>query len=275
MNAKKDKKPQNPTDKPSLRRILAEINKKYGKNTIGTITEMENVNIERIPTGIKVLDDVLGGGLPLGKMAEFFGIPGGGKSLISLLAIKQFQQKGLDCVYVDAENSFDPEFAKKLGVDIDKLVVTQVSVGEDVIDLIMELLKSEPGIVVIDSVAALITKAELAEPTEQAFMAPRARMLSKGLAKINAVNKKTLILWLNQLRSTMVMYGAPTQSSGGRALAHYVSLKLEVKQGDKIIGKNKDDIVGQIVQCRTTKNKVAQPYKQCSFKFIYDTCQIE
>lgn len=271
------KKAEEVQNTPSLKRVLAEINKQYGANTIGTVNNMENVMVTRISTGIPTLDTALGGGFPVGRMIELYGIPSSGKSLISLSTIKQAQDKGLDCIYIDCEDSFDPEFAKAFGVDMDKLALAQVSVGEDTLDLIVKLLKAEPGLIVIDSVAAMVTRAEMEEDFDQQFMAIKARLLSRGLAKINALNKKTMLLFINQLRSTMQMYGAPTTTTGGRALGHYASIRMEVKQGDKLTVDNKKtgDVLGQTVQFKITKNKTAPPYKYGAFKFWYDGARLE
>lgn len=270
--------PQQEATSPSnLRRVVAQLNKKYGESTIGVLSEMKNISIDRVPTGINVLDSIVGGGFPKGGIVELFGAYSSGKSLISFLTIKKAQELGLDCVFLDCENSFDPEFATKLGVDMKKLIVTQVSIGEDVIDLIADLLKAQPGLIVLDSIASMITRAELTEPMDTNFMAVRARLLSRGLAKINALNKKTLIILINQIRNTLQLYGSPTTSVGGNALRHYVSCKIEVKQGDKLTVDNKKtgDVIGQTVNLRVVKNKVGQPWKQGSFKFFYEDCRIE
>lgn len=260
-----------------MNRIIAEINKKSGENIIGRMSDMESVSIERIPTGIAPLDDAVGGGFPKRRIIELYGLPSGGKSLISMLIIKSAQEKGLECVYIDIEDSFDPIFAAKLGVDIKKLILMQSSMGEDVFDTICKILPANPGVIVVDSVAAMLTRGESEESVEKIFMAPKARLMSKGLPKINALNKDTMIVFINQLRATMVMYGAPTTTTGGRALGHYASIRVEVKQTDKIYEDDKKtkDVIGQIVGFNVTKNKTASPWKRGSFKFIYDGCKME
>jgi recombination protein RecA len=262
---------------PSLNRTVSEINRQYGANTIGTLDKMPSLQMERILTEIPSFDDAVGGGLPFGRLVEFFGIPSSGKSLISLVAIGKAQKKGLNCIYMDAENSFDPIFAQKLGVDTDKLVVTQITTGEDVIDVICKLLDSQPGIIVLDSVAAIVPRKEMEVDMDQATMALKARLLSRGLAKVNALNKKTLIIFINQLRSTLTMYGAPSTTPGGRALPHFSSVRVEVKQGDKINKDNKKtgDVIGHVVQFLVKKNKTAAPFKQGNFKFFYEDVRIE
>lgn len=262
---------------PSLNRIIAELNKKHGGTVIGTASTMDNVRIDRISTGVGALNTALGGGFPLGRMVEMYGLPSAGKSVISLLTIKQAQDLGLNCIILDVEKSFDAEFAQQFGIDTTKLIVVNLSLGEEIIDTVAKLLTAQPGVIVVDSVAAMVPKEEMEKSAEDNTMALKARLMSRGLAKLNALNTKTLIIWINQLRSTLVMYGAPTTTTGGRALGHYASIRLDVKQGDKITvdGKKTGEVIGQVVQVRCVKNKTAQPYKQASFKFFYDNARIE
>lgn len=266
-----------PTKTPSLNRVIAEINKKYGENIINTASSMNNLRMERISTGIKGLDVILDGGFMLGRMVEMFGLPAAGKSIISLLTIKQGQDKGLDCVFIDAEKSFDAEFAKTFGINIDKLIVINLSVGEEIVDTVAKILSSQPGIIVIDSIAAMVPKEEMEKSAEENTMALKARLLSRGLAKITALNKKTLIIWINQMRSTLAMFGAKSTTTGGRALGHYASIRLEVKQGEKITidGKKTSEIIGQVIQFNCVKNKTAQPFRRYSCKYIYNKGIIE
>jgi len=262
---------------PSLNRVLAEINKKAGEQVIGRISDLRSLDIERIPTGISSLDDALGGGFPMRRMVELYGLPSGGKSLISLLAIKSAQEKGLDCIYVDVEDSFDPVWASKVGVDVDKLVVAQSSVGEDIMDMLCKLLDAQPAVIVVDSVAAMIPRVEQEESVEKATMALKARLMSRGLAKLTSLNKNTMFIFINQLRSTLAMWGPQSTTTGGRALGHYASIRVEVKKGDPIHEEDKKTkpIIGQIVNFNVTKNKTAPPYKFGSFKFWYEDCRIE
>lgn len=262
---------------PSINRIIAQINKDFGENVIGRLPDMENIKVDRISSGVPKLDEALGGGFPMRRIVELYGIQSGGKSLISMFTIREAQKRGLDTVYIDAEDTFDPVFAEKLGVDTKKMILAQSSVGEDALDLVIRLLKARPAVIVIDSVAALITRAEMEEDIDKAFMAPKARLMSRALAKINALNENTLIIFVNQLRATMAMYGPPTTTTGGRALPHYASIRVEVKKADQI---HKDDkktaeVIGQIVGFNVIKNKTAAPYKTGSFKFFYDDAHIE
>jgi recombination protein RecA len=170
------------------------------------------------------------------------------------------------------EDTFDKEWAKKLGVNTDELVISQSAIGEDTLELLIKLLEAEPAVIVVDSVAALITRAELEEDVEKAFMAPKARLMSKALAKINALNKKTLIIFINQLRATMAMYGPQFTTPGGNSLRHYSSIRLEIKKTEDIHEENKKTkpIIGQIIGFKTSKNKTFMPQQIGSFKFFYD-----
>jgi len=262
---------------PSLNRIIAEINKKNGDQVIGRIKDFTTLDIERIPTGVKQLDDALGGGFPKRRIIELYGLPSGGKSLISLLLVKKAQEQGLECIYMDVEDSFDPKWAKKLGIDTDKLVIAQSTVGEDTLEMVCKLLEAQPGVIIIDSVAAMVPRVEQEEDLEKPTMALKARLMSRGLAKINSLNKNTLIVFINQLRSILAMYGPPTTTPGGRALGHFASIRIEVKKGEmlRVDDKKTTPIIGQMVNFNITKNKTAAPFKLGNFKFFYEDCRIE
>lgn len=257
---------------PSLKRVIAQINKDAGENVIGKLSDMPLLSVERLSTGVKQLDEALGGGFPSKRVVELYGQPSAGKSLISLLVIKEAQKLGKQCVYLDVEDTFDAEWAKKLGVNTDELILSQSSVGEDTLGLVIKLLKAEPDIIVVDSVAAMITRAELEEDIDKAFMAPKARLMSKGLSIINALNKKTLIIFINQLRATMAMYGPQFVTPGGNALKFYTSVRVEVKKTEELHEDDKKTkpVIGQIIGFKTTKNKTAAPFQVGSFKFFYD-----
>jgi recombination protein RecA len=257
---------------PSINRIMAEINKKAGETVIGRIGNLPTVTTERISTGVEGLDKALGGGMPIGKTIELYGQPSAGKSLISLFVIKEAQKKGLECVYLDAEDTFDPEWAEKLGVDTKSLIISQSSVGEETLTLLLKLLKAKPGVIVVDSVAAMITAAELEEKIDKAFMAPKARLMSRALSMITNQNKGTLIIFINQLRSTLSLYGPKFSTPGGNALKFYASVRVEVKKTEDLHedGKKTKPVIGQIVSFKVTKNKTAPPMQIGSFKFFYD-----
>lgn len=263
---------------PSLKKTIAEINKRYGENIIGRISDMKNVTMKRISSGISQLDEAIGGGFPLRRIVEFYGINSSGKSLISQLIIANAQREKLECIWIDVEDSFDPDFAKALGVDIDQLVLVQSSVGEPTLDILCKLLPSKPGVIVVDSIAALVTLGEMEEESfEKQFMAPKARLMSRSLAKINALNQGTLIIFINQLRSTLSLYGPPTTTTGGRALGHWASIRLEIKRGDLIYQDDKKtkDVIGQTILFNVVKNKTAQPFKKGSLRFFYKDYHME
>lgn len=259
---------------PSLDSVLQSANRKYGKNTIGVSESMEVLDMERIPSGIATLDEGLGGGFPRGQMVELYGPFSSGKSLISLLTIAQAQKQGLECIYFDIENSYDEIWAKALGVDTKKLIVTQIDIGEDVVDLCCNLLDASPGVLVIDSIAAITTRSEIENSADQKFIAPLARLLSYGLKRIKHHNKNTLIILVNQLREKITNFGSIPYTPGGNPILHYPSVRMEVKKDSEFItvsGKKTDpNIIGQICNWRIMKNKTAPPRKFGSFRYLYD-----
>lgn len=262
------------TTKTTLNRVMAQLNKKYGETIIGRLGDMKNLATKRYQTGIKRLDDALGGGFPAGRMVELYGLPSSGKSLIASLTVANAQKEGGECIYVDAEGSFDPEFAKKLGVDTDKLALVQMGIGEDIIDTIIEVLKAEPAVIVVDSVGAMLTRDEFEESVEKVFMAPKARLMSKGLPKITAANKGTLIIFINQLRQIITTWGGGgTTTPGGMSLGFYSSVRILIKKDKEMLfegPKTGHDPIGQIVQFNITKSKVSVPHQTGSFKFYFD-----
>lgn len=258
----------------TLNRIMAQINKKAGETVIGRLGDMKNVVTKRYQTGVKKLDDALGGGFPAGRMVELYGLPSSGKSLIASLVIANAQKDGGECVFVDAEGSFDPDFAKKLGVDTDKLALIQMGIGEDIIDTVIQVLRSEPAVIVIDSVGAMVTRDEFVESVEKVFMAPKARLMSKGLPKMTVANKGTLIIFINQLRQIITTWGGGgTTTPGGMALGFYSSVRVQIKRDKDLLyegPKTGHDPVGQQITFNITKSKVSVPHQTGSFKFYFD-----
>jgi recombination protein RecA len=257
---------------PSLARIIAEINKKAGENVLGFITETSNPEIKRLSTGVSSLDKALGGGLPAGRIVEFFGQPSAGKSLIALLTIAQAQKEGKTCIYLDSEDSFDVNWAQKLGVDTSKLILSQSSIGEDTMELIIKLLDAKPDIIVLDSIAAMVTRAELENDLDKAQMAPKARLMSKALRIIMSQNKGTTIIFINQIRSTMALYGPLWTVPGGIAAKFAASVRVEIKKTEELHEDDKKTkpVIGQIVAFKVVKNKTAPPFLTGSFKFFFD-----
>ena len=260
----------------SLARLIASINKKAGSMVIGKTKDWGDVSVKRLSTGLEGLDNALGGGFPVGRMIELYGLPSGGKSLISMLTIAQAQKDDKSCIYVDVEDSFDPEFASALGVDVDNLIIANLRIGEEILDLTCKLLEAEPDLIVIDSVASMVPKDVLEQSLEKQTMALKARLMSNGVPKIIALNKKTTIIWINQIRATLVMYGAKTTTPGGNALKFYSSVRLEVKKGEPLHEDDKKSkpIIGQVVNYRVVKSKTSRPYQVGAFKFFYETKEI-
>lgn len=254
----------------SINRVMAELNKQFGETVISKASDTPHV--PRISTGIPILDEATGGGFPLGRLIELYGLQSTGKSLISLMTIAQAQKQGLTCIYIDAEGTFDAEWAQQFGIDVDKLIVSPLAIGEDVFKLMFKLLQAEPGVIVLDSIAALITRKEMEEDVDKAFMAPKARLMSKGLAMLNALNKKTCIIFINQLRATMALYGPVWATTGGNALRFYSSVRIEVKKTEDLHEEDKKTkpIIGQIVGFKVAKNKTSTPNKIGSFKYYYN-----
>lgn len=252
-----------------LNKTILKINKKFGENTIGRINKMPTVKTERVSSGSPYLDWAIGGGWPLGKTIELYGPYSSGKSLIALRTIAEAQKQGRKCVYLDAENAFDPNFAKLLGVDIDKLIISQISEGEEIFDIIDMLLEVDVSIIVVDSVASLVPRYEAEESIEKQTMALQARLMSKAMRKITgkAAKNKTLIFFVNQIREKIGVYGNPEITSGGRALGFYSSLRVEVRRGELL----KDDkrIIGQQVKFRVVKSKVCPPWRDGYFLFYH------
>lgn len=251
----------------TLKQALEEINKEFGPNTIGRFGDMQQVALKRVLSGIPTLDYALGGGWPLGRIVEIYGVEASGKTLTTLLTIASAQKQGLQVALIDAENSFHPQFARELGIDTDNLIVSQSSIGETTIDIMLSLMKAKPDIIVLDSVAAMVPQAELANPTEKDTMALTARVMGKALRKFTAVNKSTLLILVNQLRSTLAMYGAPTITPGGRAIKHFASIRVEIANGGFI--EDKKEKTGQLVKFRVVKNKTSPPWRQGHYTFFY------
>jgi recombination protein RecA len=262
-----------------MKTLIAKINKKFGDLSVGYAHGLKFTDIPRITSGSLFMDWALGknkkdgtSGWPLKRIVELYGPESAGKSLISMKTVAYAQKAGLSCVYIDSENTFDKEFAKTLGVDVGKLMLSRESAGEKVFEMMFELLRSEKvGIIVIDSLAALLPNMEAEGEMEQQFMAPMARMMSKGLRKLNHLNKSTLIIFINQLRvNPGTKYGDPTYTPGGNALKYYSAIRLAIRKSEWIFDeKDKKKKIGQVIKFRVVKNKSDVPLKEGSFKFLY------
>lgn len=242
---------------------IKELNKKNkDDDTIINLLPDINVDVEKFSSGSLALDCILGGGFPKGRIIEIYGAEGSGKTSIALTAIGNVQKQGGNCVFIDAENAFDPRYAKTLGVDLDKLAFSQVGIAEDVLQLTFDLARSGAvDLIVIDSVAALSPRSEYEESIDKQQMAPLARVMSKGLRKIITASNRNncAIIFLNQTRDNVgVMFGSKTTTSGGKALRFYASQRIQViKTG---VEKEGDEVIGTKVKFKCVKNKVAPPF---------------
>jgi len=256
-------------DTTKLDKCINELNKKFGENTIGRIGSMPSIETERISSGSPYLDWCIGGGWPLGRTVELYGVFSSGKSLIALRTAAEFQKLDHNVVWLDSEAAFSPQFAKLVGIDPDKLILSQISAGEDVFDIIDKLLDTEVSLIVVDSVASLLPNYEAENEMEKQTIGLHARLMSKGLRKITAkaAHNKTLIIFINQIREKPTQYGNPNITTGGRALGFYASLRIEVSRGE-LIEENKK-VIGQQVKFKVTKSKVSPPFRNGYFLFYH------
>lgn len=256
----------------ALEDALKCIEKAYGKGSVMRLGERPHVDVDAIPTGSILLDQALGvGGYPKGRIVEIYGPESSGKTTLALEAIAQAQLKGGRAAFIDAEHAIDPEYASKLGVDIDELILSQPDSGEQALE-ICEMLASSGAIdiIVVDSVAALVPQAELDGVMSDNQVGLQARLMSKGMRKIAGILNKTgtVVIFINQLREKVgVIYGNPETTTGGRALKFYASIRIDIRRAEAI--KSGSDIVGNSVKVKIVKNKVAPPFKSCTIDMIF------